>query len=132
MRILSGGRKTEERELRNRHPWAFALLTECICMAILSAVASLCGLFLGGWALSVVYNGSIWLVQPALGAFLCFYAAKKGVPAILAWPFPCMCFALVYWCVVGMPPPAGAALLSAVVCVAGASAGEVWLKRSKS
>ena len=114
-------RKAEGERMKKGGSGASALAVQALCMALLGAFAAPCALFLGGRAL-----------QPALGAYLCFCCGKRGVPAILAWlPAP-SCFAAAYWIIVGMAPPIGAALLCALACIAGASAGEVWLKRSKN
>lgn len=114
------------------HPYLRVLAVQALSMALLGAAAALTAFFLSGEALRAAHFACIWALQPALGAYLCFCCGKRGVPAILAWlPAP-SCFAAAYWIIVGMAPPIGAALLCALACIAGASAGEVWLKRSKN
>lgn len=116
--------------MKKKHPAAWALFAQALGMALLGAAAACCAFFLSGRALGLVHGACIWLLQPALGAFLAFRCAVKGVPAILAWlPAP-PCFAGAYWLVVGMAPSLGAAALCALCAVLFASAGEVWLKRS--
>ena len=118
--------------MKVKHPLAFALCVQAIAMGMLGALAALSGLFLAGGALAAVHFACIWPLQSALGLYSGFVCAKKGVPAILAWPVAPACFAAVYWAIVGMAPSIGAAALCALAAVVGASAGEVWLKRSKN
>ena len=118
--------------MEKRHPVAAALAVQALCMAALGACCALSGLFLTGRGLSVLHGAGIWLAQPVCGLLLSMRCAKKGVPAILAWLLAPSCFAAAYWLIVGMAPHLGAAALCALAGVIGASAGEVWLKRSKN
>ena len=118
--------------LIERHRAAFALAVQALSMGALGCFAALIGLFLGGQALSIVHGACIWPVQSILGLYLSFFCAKNGVPAILAWPIAPACFAAAYWLIVGMAPSFGAAALCALTALVGASAGEVWLRRSKN
>ena len=115
-----------------KHRAAFSLAVQALSMGALGCVAALSGLVLDGRALGVVHGACVWPVQSALGLVLGFFCAKSGVPAILAWPLAPACFAAVYWLIVGMAPSLGAAALCALFALIGASAGEVWLKRSKN
>lgn len=118
--------------MKRIHPAAAAMALQAAVLCALGACAALSGLVLTGWALAWIHGAAIWLVQPLLGAWLSMRCAVRNVPAILAWiPAPA-CFAAVYWAIVGMAPHLGAAALCALFCIVGASAGEVWLKRSKT
>ena len=118
--------------MKRKHPRAYAMCVQALEMGALGALAALSGLFLAGRALGAVHFACIWPLQSALGLYTGFFCAKSGIPAILAWPIAPMCFAAVYWAIVGMAPSIGAAALCAFAALAGASAGEVWLKRSKN
>ena len=117
--------------MKEKHPWALSFCVQALAMGMLGAMAALSGLVLSGRVLAAVHSACIWPLQSALGLYTGFCSAKRGVPAILAWPAAPACFAAVYWAIVGMAPSIGAAALCALASVVGASAGEVLLKRSK-
>lgn len=115
--------------MKKGHGAIGALCVQAAAMSALAVLVALCGLVLTGRALEIVHTGGMWLLQPALAVAMSLLCAKKGVPAIVAWPVGSICFAVVYWLLVGMAPGMGAALFGALCGLIGGSWGEVWLKR---
>ena len=93
--------------------------------ALAAGLAAALGL---GWG-ALPYGLLLWGVVPLAGLVSSCRAVGRGLNNYLAWlaPAPCLCAA--HWLVWGFPPSAGAALLTALLALVGAAAGEVLRQR---
>lgn len=98
---------------------AMALLLACAALLAAAALLSL-----SEWLSDVVSGLCLWAVYPLLGALVAYRVTLHGVNNYLAWiPSPVM-ITLGHWLVWGYLPHAGQMLLSALVGIVGAAAGE--------
>ena len=100
-------------------------------MAILGALTALLALIFGDGALIPARTIAVWIVSAGAGAYLALRAARRGVPAILAWPLGPAAWAVGYFAAAGMAPPPGGLMWIAFLAIVGASAGEVLARRAE-
>ena len=78
-----------------------------------------------------VYGALLWVGVPLTGLFSACQAVRRGLNNYLAWLVPAPCLYAAHRLVWGFSPSAGAALLTALVSLIGAAAGQVLVERGK-
>lgn len=112
---------------RQRWPWAF--IRQALIVSILTAGSV--QLLVAGPGAAPVYWAMMWGVIPLAGAATAFFGARRGRSGFLMFWLPCACQVAVHWLMVGMPPQsAGMPLVTALVSIVGAAAGEEAYKRA--
>ena len=107
-----------------KHRWIRAWALQIIEMAAVCLLAALTE-GLGG----PLRAAALWGAVPLAGLLTACRATRRGLNNYLAWiaPAPCLFAAnLLLW---GYSPPAGPALLTALLSLVGAAAGEVLRQR---
>ena len=74
---------------------------------------------------------ALWLFMPCAGAFTAFRAVRRGLLNYAAWIAPPACLYTAFILFWGYAPPAGPALLCALLSLIGAAAGEVYNQQHK-
>lgn len=101
--------------------WPKALAIQLAVALIAAAATALCQ-GLG----PVVGALTLWVMMPLAGAWSAFRAVRRGLLNYAAWLPPPVCLYLANLAIWGYAPPAGAALVCALVSLVGAAAGEVY------
>ncbi len=107
-----------------KHGWAWAWALQ---VAEALAAGFLTSLAFGAGAL--LYGAAMWGLMPLIGLVTACRAVGRGLNNYLAWLAPAACLYLAHFLVWGFSPPAGAGLLTALLSLAGAAAGEVLNQR---
>lgn len=103
---------------RNMH-WGIVLAVECVLLFLAAGI-----LALTEWLPVIVSNICLWAAYPLISAIATYAATRRGVNNYLAWiPAPVM-YPAGYFIVWGYLASAGPMLLSALLAIIGAAAGE--------
>lgn len=78
---------------------------------------------------AAVYAAASWIGMPLLGAVSAYRATRRGLLNYAAWIAPPVCMGASHWLLYGYPPATGPVLLSALISLVGAAAGEVMNQR---
>ena len=78
-----------------------------------------------------VYGILSWAGMSAVGMTLAYRATRRGLLNYAAWIVPPACMWLGHWLLWGYSPDPGPVLLSALISLVGAAAGEVRNQQSK-
>ena len=78
-----------------------------------------------------VYGILSWAGMSAVGMTLAYRATRRGLLNYAAWIAPPACMWLGHWLLWGYSPDPGQVLLSALISLVGAAAGEVRNQQSK-
>ena len=102
--------------------WAWALqIAEALAAGFLASLAYGAGAFL--------YGAALWGLMSLTGLLTACRAVNRGLNNYLAWLAPAACLYLAHYLIWGFSPPAGAGLLTALLSLVGAAAGEVLNQR---
>ena len=109
-----------------KHRWLRALALQIAQMLVVCLLAALAE---GAGPLPRAVM--LWGVVPLAGFFTACRAVKGGLNNYLAWIAPAPCLYGVNRLVWGYAPPPGPSLLTALLSLAGAAAGQVMLQRDE-
>ena len=110
--------------MRYRWAWAWALqIAEALAVGLLASLANGAG--------AVAYAAAVWGLVPLSGMVISCRAVGRGLNNYLAWIAPAGGLFAAHFLVWGFSPPAGAGLLTALLSLIGAAAGEVLRRRKK-
>lgn len=107
-----------------KHGWALAWalqIAEALAAGFLASLAYGAGAFL--------YGAALWGLMSLTGLLTACRAVNRGLNNYLAWLAPAACLYLAHYLIWGFSPPAGAGLLTALLSLVGAAAGEVLNQR---
>ena len=108
--------------MKHKWIWAWALqIAEMAAVCLLAALSARWG--------SLPRALMLWGAVPAAGFVSACQATRRGLNNYLAWLAPAPCLFAANYLVWGYSPPAGPALLTAFLSLAGAAAGEVLRQR---
>ncbi len=106
------------------------MLMQLGIMAVATAVFTTVALALGEEA-PALYPLVMYLLLPALGAWLSYWGVGRGLNHYAAWPISPIAITFVHWAVVGYPPSSAMApIWAALLALVAAATGEV--KRGRS
>ena len=109
-----------------KHRWIPAWIIQIAEMFAASLAASLAyGVH------PALYGALLWAGVPLAGLFSSCAAVRRGLNNYLAWIAPPACLFAAHYAVCGFSPAAGAALVTALVSLVGAAAGEVIVRRGR-
>lgn len=108
-----------------RAGWPLMLVLQAVTMA-LAVMGGVCfSLLLPSDVSAWVYEMCMWVLLPGWGAFLAYCAVRRGLHHYAAWEIPPVMLVGIHWLLTGAPPEnAGMALLTVVLAMLAASAGE--------
>ena len=109
-----------------KHRWLFAWALQIGGMLIAGLLASLT---YGAGAL--FYGVALWAIVPLAGLATACLAVRMSLNNYLAWLAPAPCLYAAHYLLWGFSPPAGAGLLTALLSLVGAAAGEVLNRRAQ-
>ena len=109
-----------------RARWVKAWLIQLIEALIAGLLTALCA-----GAGPVVRGIALWALMPCAGAVTAFCAMRRGLNNYLAWLAPPVGLYIAHFALWGYAPPAGPALLCALIALVGAAAGEVYRQTHK-
>lgn len=103
-----------------RWKWPVVWAVQWLVMLVVGALIAF-SVLLGGWLSDVV----AWVGMSAAGLISAYRATRRGLLNYAAWIAPPVCMGFAHWLIWWYPPHAGPVLLSALVSLVGAAAGEV-------
>ena len=110
--------------MKHRWLWAWAIqFAEATAAGLLAALAF-------GWS-AILYGVLLWGGVPLAGLLSACRAVRRGLNNYLAWIAPAPCLYAANFLLWGYSPPAGPALLTALLSLVGAAAGQVLSQRRK-
>lgn len=110
--------------MKQRWIWAWALqIVEMLAVSLLAALTKGAG--------AALHGALLWGITPLAGFLTSCRAVHRGLNNYLAWIAPAPCLLAVNLLLWGFSPPAGAALLTAFLSLAGSATGEVLNGRDK-
>ena len=109
-----------------KHRWLWAWVIQAAEMLAAGFVAAL------SQGLGAIPHGiALWALMPAAGLLTACRAVLRGLNNYLAWIAPAPCLYAANFLLWGYSPPAGPALLTALLSLVGAAAGQVLSQRRK-
>lgn len=110
-----------------KHRWIVALglqILEMLAAGLLAALSYGAG--------AGLYAALIWAGVPLAGLFTACRAVRRGLNNYAAWIAPAPCLFAAYYLLWGFSPAAGAGLVTALLSLVGAAAGEVLNARERA
>ena len=107
-----------------KHGWIWAWALQIALMLAVSALAAL-----SRSAHEALYAAMLWGVVPLAGLLTACRAVGRGLNNYLAWLAPAACLFAAHFALWGYSPNPGAGLLTALLSLVGAAAGQVLKER---
>lgn len=112
--------------------WIGQMALQALAAALVTAAAVFLSIMLpsaiGRW----IYGAGMWCLTGLAGAVSAFLAVRKGLCSYAAWIMPPLAQCGVHMAMVGYPPQsAGMALVTALLSLVGAAAGQVLNEREE-
>ena len=107
-----------------KHRWLWVWLIQIAVMLLFCLVQA------AVYPVSItLYGAGLWVLTPLAGMLSACLATRRGLNNYLAWLAPAPCLFAAHYLLWRYPPSAGAALLTALMSLVGAAAGEVLNRR---